>query len=85
MYADDNNLFLVFRKIEMEARRKAEEEERRKQEEEDKKAAALLQVSFLKHCYILIIKLNVAETCTLFGNILYFHTLKLIAAERWRW
>jgi hypothetical protein len=48
-------LFLVFRKIEMEARRKAEEEERRKQEEEDKKAAALLQVSSLKHCSILII------------------------------
>lgn len=45
---------LIFRKIEMEARRKAEEEERRKQEEEDKKAAALLQVSFLKHCCIVI-------------------------------
>jgi len=38
---------LIFRKIEMEARRKAEEEERRRQEEEDKKAAAVLQVTFL--------------------------------------
>jgi len=36
--------FHIYRKIEMEARRKAEEEERRRQDEEDKKIAAALQV-----------------------------------------
>ena len=38
--------FHIYRKIEMEARRKAEEEERRRQDEEDKKLAAALQVRF---------------------------------------
>lgn len=38
--------FHIYRKIEMEARRKAEEEERRRQDEEDKKMAAALQVRF---------------------------------------
>jgi hypothetical protein len=38
--------FCIYRKIEMEARRKAEEEERRRQDEEDKKLAAALQVRF---------------------------------------
>lgn len=38
----------IFRKIEMEQKRKVEEFERRRQEEEDLKAAVALQVN---HCY----------------------------------
>jgi len=44
--------FHIYRKIEMEARRKAEEEERRRQDEEDKKLATVLQVRFLSSMLI---------------------------------
>jgi hypothetical protein len=51
--------FHIYRKIEMEARRKAEEEERRRQDEEDKKLAAALQVRFFssnqKTCVVTLI------------------------------
>jgi len=73
--------FHIYRKIEMEARRKAEEEERRRQDEEDKKIAAALQVRIFSSnqttCVVTLICCGCWSETVLFlaaaGNVHFFH------------